>query len=81
MDHESVVSLIVRLAFPYFCDRLLTSYDCHLQKDPKTGESEGLAFEFNLCESVASWEQVGILSTLLTYLYGLINTMKICKTS
>lgn len=26
-------------------------------KDPKTGELEGLSFEFNLCEAVATWEQ------------------------
>jgi hypothetical protein len=51
-----------------------------LQKDPKTGESEGLAFEFNLCEAVASWEQVALLSSLLTYPHDLVNAMKICKT-
>ncbi|KAI5012286.1 hypothetical protein ZWY2020_024420 [Hordeum vulgare] len=28
-----------------------------LKKDPIAGESEGLAFEFNICEAVASWEQ------------------------
>lgn len=28
------------------------------QKDPKTGELEGLSFDFNLCESLATWEQV-----------------------
>ncbi|XP_044948962.1 uncharacterized protein LOC123398567 [Hordeum vulgare subsp. vulgare] len=37
-----------------------------LKKDPITGESEGLAFEFNLCEAVASWEKVCILCTVLT---------------
>ncbi|CAI0548072.1 unnamed protein product, partial [Linum tenue] len=30
-------------------------------KDPKTGEPEGLSFEFNLCEAVANWEQVSLL--------------------
>ncbi|RLN07308.1 sialyltransferase-like protein 4 [Panicum miliaceum] len=25
--------------------------------DPNTGQVEGLSFEFNLCEAVASWEQ------------------------
>jgi hypothetical protein len=33
-----------------------------LQTDPNTGEAEGLLFEFNLCEAVASWEQVSMLS-------------------
>uniref|UniRef100_M8D398 CMP-N-acetylneuraminate-beta-galactosamide-alpha-2, 3-sialyltransferase n=1 Tax=Aegilops tauschii TaxID=37682 RepID=M8D398_AEGTA len=37
--------------------------------DPKTGESEGLAFEFNLCEAVASWEQVRNSTTILTKEY------------
>lgn len=37
------------------------------QKDAKTGELEGLSYEFNLCEAVATWEQVSILSCLLTY--------------
>ncbi|KAI4997582.1 hypothetical protein ZWY2020_052924 [Hordeum vulgare] len=27
------------------------------KKDPITGESEGLSFEFNLCEAMVSWEQ------------------------
>lgn len=31
------------------------------QKDPNTGEPEGLTFEFNLCEAVATWEQVCLL--------------------
>lgn len=26
-------------------------------KDPKTGELEGLSYELNLCEAVATWEQ------------------------
>ncbi|KAL0876161.1 hypothetical protein Bca101_025866 [Brassica carinata] len=29
-------------------------------KDPKSGEVEGLSYEFDLCEAVATWEQVGI---------------------
>ncbi|KAE8820951.1 DEAD-box ATP-dependent RNA helicase 27 [Hordeum vulgare] len=39
------------------------------KKDPITGESEGLAFEFNLCEAVASWEQVRSSTTILTKEY------------
>ncbi|KDP22556.1 hypothetical protein JCGZ_26387 [Jatropha curcas] len=35
-------------------------------RDPKTGELEGLSFEFNLCEAVATWEQVRNSSTILT---------------
>ncbi|CAN0915898.1 Sialyltransferase-like protein 2 [Linum grandiflorum] len=34
--------------------------------DPKTGEREGLSFEFNLCEAVANWEQVKNSTTILT---------------
>ncbi|CAI9113184.1 OLC1v1013749C1 [Oldenlandia corymbosa var. corymbosa] len=34
-------------------------------KDPKTGELEGLSFEFNLCEAVATWEQVRNSTTIL----------------
>lgn len=30
------------------------------QKDPKTGELEGLSFDFDLCEAVAAWEQVSL---------------------
>ncbi|KAI4991241.1 hypothetical protein ZWY2020_039612 [Hordeum vulgare] len=40
-----------------------------LKKDPITGESEGLAFEFNLCEAVASWEKVRNSTTTLTKEY------------
>ncbi|RWW64223.1 hypothetical protein BHE74_00028548 [Ensete ventricosum] len=29
-------------------------------RDPKTGELEGLSFDFNLCEAVATWEQVSL---------------------
>lgn len=32
------------------------------QKDIKTGELEGLSYEFDLCEAVATWEQVSVLS-------------------
>ncbi|KAJ6676418.1 SIALYLTRANSFERASE-LIKE PROTEIN 2 [Salix viminalis] len=35
-------------------------------KDPKTGELEGLSFEFDLCEAVATWEQVRNSTTILT---------------
>ncbi|KAL3818521.1 hypothetical protein ACJIZ3_004426 [Penstemon smallii] len=35
-------------------------------KDPKTGEREGLSFNFNLCEAVATWEQVRNSTTILT---------------
>lgn len=38
-------------------------------QDPKTGEVEGLSFEFNLCEAVASWEQVRNSTTILTKEY------------
>ncbi|XP_010550752.1 PREDICTED: sialyltransferase-like protein 2 [Tarenaya hassleriana] len=38
-------------------------------KDPKTGELEGLSFEFNLCEAVATWEQVRNSTTILTKEY------------
>lgn len=44
-------------------------------KDPKTGELEGLSYEFNLCEAVATWEQVRNSTTILTreYIDGLPN--------
>ncbi|MED6205587.1 Sialyltransferase-like protein 2, variant 2 [Stylosanthes scabra] len=35
-------------------------------KDPKTGELESLSFDFNLCEAVATWEQVRNSTTILT---------------
>ncbi|XP_075490530.1 sialyltransferase-like protein 2 [Primulina tabacum] len=35
-------------------------------KDPKTGELEGLSFDFDLCEAVATWEQVRNSTTVLT---------------
>lgn len=38
-------------------------------KDPKTGELEGLSFDLNLCEAVATWEQVRNSSTILTREY------------
>ncbi|KAJ9163946.1 hypothetical protein P3X46_023566 [Hevea brasiliensis] len=37
-----------------------------LNRDPKTGELEGLSFEFNLCEAVVTWEQVQNSTTILT---------------
>ncbi|XP_038894542.1 sialyltransferase-like protein 2 isoform X1 [Benincasa hispida] len=38
-------------------------------KDPKTGDLEGLSYEFNLCEAVAIWEQVRNSTTILTREY------------
>jgi hypothetical protein len=38
-------------------------------KDPKSGELEGLSYEFDLCEAVATWEQVRNSSTILTKEY------------
>ncbi|KAK2434835.1 beta-1,6-galactosyltransferase GALT29A [Trifolium repens] len=35
-------------------------------RDPKTGELEALSFNFNLCEAVATWEQVRNSTTILT---------------
>ncbi|XP_020522629.1 sialyltransferase-like protein 2 isoform X2 [Amborella trichopoda] len=35
-------------------------------EDPKTGELEGLSFDFNLCEALATWEQVRNSTTILT---------------
>ncbi|CAA6663173.1 unnamed protein product [Spirodela intermedia] len=35
-------------------------------KDPKSGELEGLSFDFNLCEAVVTWEQVRNSTTILT---------------
>ncbi|KAK9108577.1 hypothetical protein Syun_024588 [Stephania yunnanensis] len=35
-------------------------------KDPKTGELEGLSFDFDLCEAVATWELVRNSTTILT---------------
>ncbi|PHU26025.1 hypothetical protein BC332_04357 [Capsicum chinense] len=35
-------------------------------KDPKTGELEGLSYELNLCEAVATWEQVSKCRPSLT---------------
>ncbi|KAG9139253.1 hypothetical protein Leryth_011267 [Lithospermum erythrorhizon] len=34
--------------------------------DPKTGEHEPLSYEFDLCEAVATWEQVRNSTTILT---------------
>ncbi|XP_044965597.1 uncharacterized protein LOC123425900 [Hordeum vulgare subsp. vulgare] len=50
-------------------DSAVPSYGWCLQKDPIAGESEGLAFEFNICEAVASWEQVRKSTTILTKEY------------
>ncbi|KAL1542894.1 Sialyltransferase-like protein 2 [Salvia divinorum] len=38
-------------------------------KDPKSGKLEGLTFDFNLCEAVATWEQVRNSTTVLTREY------------
>ncbi|XP_066317667.1 sialyltransferase-like protein 4 [Miscanthus floridulus] len=38
-------------------------------RDPITHKVEGLSFEFNLCEAVASWEQVRNSTTVLTKEY------------
>ncbi|XP_042499947.1 sialyltransferase-like protein 2 isoform X2 [Macadamia integrifolia] len=35
-------------------------------RDPKSGELEGLSFNFNLCEAVATWERVRNSTTILT---------------
>lgn len=35
-------------------------------KDPKTGELEGVSYDFNICEAVATWEQVRNSTTILT---------------
>ncbi|GAV90165.1 Glyco_transf_29 domain-containing protein [Cephalotus follicularis] len=35
-------------------------------RDDKTGELEDLSFDFNLCEAVATWEQVRNSTTILT---------------
>lgn len=43
-------------ALPYF---YVLDY-VQQQKDPKSGELEGLSYEFDLCEAVATWEQVGV---------------------
>ncbi|KAJ3693950.1 hypothetical protein LUZ60_009430 [Juncus effusus] len=40
-----------------------------LWRDPKSGNMEGLSFEFNLCEAVATWEQVRNSTTILTKEY------------
>ncbi|CAF2074208.1 unnamed protein product [Brassica oleracea] len=37
--------------------------------DPMSGELEGLSYEFDLCEAVATWEQVRNSSTVLTKEY------------
>nr|DAD30448.1 TPA_asm: hypothetical protein HUJ06_009299 [Nelumbo nucifera] len=35
-------------------------------RDPKTGELEGLSFDFNLCEAISIWERVRNSTTILT---------------
>ncbi|CAN6451044.1 unnamed protein product [Victoria cruziana] len=35
-------------------------------RDPKSGELEGLSYVFNLCEALATWEQVRNSTTILT---------------
>ncbi|KAF9607113.1 hypothetical protein IFM89_032229, partial [Coptis chinensis] len=35
-------------------------------RDPKSRELEGLSYDFNLCEAVATWEQVRNSTTILT---------------
>ncbi|XP_010063757.2 sialyltransferase-like protein 2 isoform X1 [Eucalyptus grandis] len=35
-------------------------------RDPTSGEPEGLSFDFDLCEAVATWEQVRNSTTILT---------------
>lgn len=37
---------------------IITWFFINIQRDPKTGELEGLSFDFNLCEAVATWERV-----------------------
>lgn len=38
-------------------------------KDPKSGQLEGLAYDFNLCETLTLWEQIRNISTVLTREY------------
>ncbi|XP_010935264.1 sialyltransferase-like protein 4 [Elaeis guineensis] len=38
-------------------------------RDPKNGELEGLSFDLNLCDALATWEQVRNSSTILTKEY------------
>ncbi|EXB54916.1 CMP-N-acetylneuraminate-beta-galactosamide-alpha-2, 3-sialyltransferase 2 [Morus notabilis] len=35
-------------------------------RDPKTGELEGVSYDFNICEAVATWEPVRNSTTILT---------------
>uniref|UniRef100_A0A7N2MKZ0 Sialyltransferase-like protein 2 n=1 Tax=Quercus lobata TaxID=97700 RepID=A0A7N2MKZ0_QUELO len=39
-------------------------------KDPKTGELEGLSFDFDLCEAVATWEQDVLVCFTVDLLYS-----------
>lgn len=38
-------------------------------KHPKTGELEGLSYDFNICETLILWEQIRNTSTILTREY------------
>ncbi|KAK1360025.1 CMP-N-acetylneuraminate-beta-galactosamide-alpha-2,3-sialyltransferase 2 [Heracleum sosnowskyi] len=51
-----------------YCDVMIQFPDDTVPKwkDPKTGELEGLSYTFNLCEAVATWEQVRNSTTILT---------------
>lgn len=57
-----VCSFFVHL-FSFLSQSLMRARGVFLcnQKDPKTGELEGLSFEFNLCEAVATWQQVSFV--------------------
>lgn len=48
---------------------LIALFFFFLQRDPITHKVEGLSFEFNLCEAVASWEQVIILRIHKSVIY------------
>ncbi|CAH9088488.1 unnamed protein product [Cuscuta europaea] len=54
-----------------YCEVLLRfpSETVPMWKDPKTGELEGLSYPINLCEAVATWEQVRNSTTVLTREY------------
>ncbi|CAH9147097.1 unnamed protein product [Cuscuta epithymum] len=54
-----------------YCEVLLKfpSETVPMWKDPKTGELEGLSYAINLCEAVATWEQVRNSTTVLTREY------------
>lgn len=51
---KKVGSLVIALlSFGFYLEFIME------QKDPKTGELEGVSYDFNICEAVATWEQVG----------------------